>query len=122
MTKLKIKITKAILKESMMCQVSGEKMDVLRNCAIAEAVREIFPNATVGHYLIIYIPHQLIIKLPNSAINFITEFDHLRNTPEKRLEMPEISFEIEIPDSVLDSIGISEIRQIVEKSETLELV
>jgi hypothetical protein len=51
--KIKIKVTKDILRKSMMCGVAEsrglteDKYTSVGNCAIAVAVRDVFPNAHV---------------------------------------------------------------------------
>lgn len=72
--KLKIKVTKDILERSKMCSTMiGE------NCAIALAVRDIFPNAWVEEADIMpHFPKQNFseyIPLPLSAKMFIEQFD-----------------------------------------------
>ncbi len=126
--KLLIKVTKDVLQRSMMCGTKGSKGLVVENCAVALAVRDIFPDAKVKSYSItpfsnLYpIQQRQTIPMPGIAIRFIEDFDSLKGKPELRLELPEFSFEINIPDFVLDHIGIKEITDIIEKSETLELV
>lgn len=118
--KLQIKITKDILKRSMMC--SG--LEVGTNCAIALAIRDIFPEAYVSMWYIYEKIQQNIptIRLPLEATNFIKRFDSLVSKPQKRLNLPEFSFEIDVPEEVINSIGIEEATEIISKSETLEIV
>lgn len=97
---------------------------IAENCAVTKAVQEVFPNAKTER---VYInPFGELeserINLPNEATEFIWDFDDLRNSPYKRLDLPEFSFEIEVPDSVIDKIGISDLEGVIERSETLELV
>lgn len=124
--KLTIKITKDVLQRSMMCCVENP-LPAGTNCAVALAVRDVFPAAGVG-YAALYVnandclyPPYNAIPLPRKAREFIYEFDRLVSTPQKRLGLPEFSFEIDVPEEVINEIGISEIRQIIENSPTLEL-
>lgn len=121
--KIEIKITKEVLRRSMWCGVDNSKPRS-QSCAIAVAIRDIFPSACVGFPDIAlqgrYKPR--CVKLPNEALSFIRDFDMLVNVPEKRLNFPEFSFEIDVPDEVIERIGIEEAKAILERSETLNLV
>lgn len=118
--KLTIKITKEVLQRSMMCRV-GHCL-VTQNCAIAVAVRDVFPKASVVPNFINLNHINEEMELPLEATKFIREFDALADNPEKRLKMTPFDFEIDVPDKVIDSIGIEEAISIINKSETLELV
>lgn len=124
--KLKIKVTKEILKQSMYCGSN----DCARNCAISVGVREVWPHAAVTQNDITpfcYLNYNgkedyshLIFINDKSVRNFINEFDSLRHTPEQRLLMPELEFEVEIdPDVHLPNINFD---KIISESKTLELV
>lgn len=134
--KILIKVTKEILEKSKMCGRNSKYDLIGANCAIALAIREIFPSA---HICISYIdpfyyyydnlrrtPLSIEcnrfnhIKLPLEASKFIYKFD--RSTPKGRVKLDELSFEIDIPQSIIDKIGISEAKEIINKSQTLELV
>jgi hypothetical protein len=126
--KILIKVTKDVLRRSMMCE-----NEYGSNCAIAVAVRELFPSACVGasgmcigdDYIInrLRVERQIYDVTHSQAVSdFIWGFDHLWNSPEERLNLPELSFEIEVPDSVIQSIGISEVYRILSESKTLEMV
>jgi hypothetical protein len=117
--KLTIKITKEVLERSKMCGIVREKISHARYCGIAVAVNGIFPGAIVKYQYIILPIILEAIALPDSATEFICEFD--RSTPEERTQMHPFSFEIDVPDSVIERIGIEEARAIIAKSETLEL-
>lgn len=119
--KIKIKVTKEILQESKMCQSDNQ---IGMNCAIARAVRDVFPAAWVSHFNLypFYFKDDGItsINMPAEASLFITKFD--RNDANERVNMTEVSFEIDVPDDVIDQIGISEVHRILKESKTLELV
>jgi hypothetical protein len=119
-TTLKITVTKEILEKSKMC---GTKLGILmsENCAIAIAVRDIFPDACVGNPQILLgvLPFD-VVNLPIDAIKFIERFDV--SSPQDRVNMEPISFEIEIPDEVIAKINIDELRPLLINHPTLELV
>jgi len=127
--KIQINITKDILKRSMMCG-TNPLQKVTSNCAIALAVRDIFKFAQVSKDNIYFYKedndnHSNYISgcsLPESARVFIEKFDYLFNNPEKRLKLPEFSFEIEIPNAVIEQMNLSEVYKILSESETMELV
>lgn len=137
--KITIKVTKEILTKSAFC-VSG-KDETLTHCAIALAVREIFPNAKVqlqhlyafgndtrlatynGIATGLKVPNvssKECINLPAEARVFIENFDS--SYPEDRIKMPELSFEIDVPSEVIDEIGIGQVYKVLSESRTLELV
>lgn len=125
---IRIHITKEILEKSSRC--TNDKLG--SNCAFALAVRDILPNAFVGgstitpypilgtcHHpnlgTVVIITGQTFITSSN-MIAFIRWFD--RATPGARMVHDECSFELEIPDWVIERIDIQDII----KSPTLELV
>ena len=125
MTKLKIKVTKEVYQKSMYCGTAqGGGECITQNCAIAVAVRDVFPHAEVGADDIVFSPLEMIgvAQLPQIAKSMIVLFDSFTDNPEVRLHLPEFEFEIEVPDEVVDSIGINEIKEILKTSKTLELV
>jgi hypothetical protein len=121
---LKIKVTKSILERSKNCQLSaGGQGCVTRNCAVALAVRDIFPNASVtGPYMRAKFNDgdDLKIILPRKVALFVSRFDS--STPEQRPNLPELEFEITIPDEVIERINIDELRPLLVNHPTLELI
>lgn len=117
--KLTIKITKEVLEKTKMCGKSSGLELIAENCAIAYAIRRLFPKATVGPWNLFF---DLATKtpLPLVAQSFIETFDY--SSIEERLLLPEFSFDIEVPDSVIESIGIEQAKEIISKSSTLELI
>lgn len=120
MTKLRITVTKEILERSKMCGVAAQTS--VENCAIALAVRDVFPKARVWMTHINtqmgdYGPH---IILPVEASVFISEFDD--RDPEERVKMNPIAFEIEIPDEIIEKINIDELKPLLENHPNLALV
>lgn len=123
--KLKIKVTKEILKASMYCGTEYCETSVAQNCAIALAVKEIFPDAWVKTNSIDFIKndiYQASIPLPINAQNFILEFDRMKNYPKERLAMDEIEFKVTLTNKVLELINIDEAKEALKKSSTLELI
>ena len=122
--KLKIKVTKEVLKKAMYCGTDDKPGGTpSENCAIALAVRDLFPKARVfttdlslTEFLNNYIPHS------PSTMYYILKFDSLSETPEKRLELPEYEFEIEVPEDVINSIGLEQVYSILKDHKTLEIV
>lgn len=123
--KLQINLIQQVILQSMYChREPGE------NCAIANAIRDIFPDAIIGNEKIYFKKYKSkpfdyllnakdeTIDLPLAAILFISEFDSL--VPEKRAQMAPVSFEINVPDSLIDDIDISEIEEILKTSLTLQ--
>jgi hypothetical protein len=128
--KILIKITKDVLKRSAMCGI--EKLYKGDSCAVALAIIDFLPYSSVGknevypfyhspiNYYKLLPKYEDAIKLPSAAEEFISTFDAL--SPEQRIEMPEISFEIEVPDSVIQKIGIGQVYKVLSESKTMELV
>jgi len=123
--KIKIKITKDILKKSMLCGI-GINHNVKTDCAIAFALREIAPNASVTDLNIFWTGEMNyqdpVSPLPTGAGEFIRKFDSLSYAPGLRLYLPVFSFEIEFPDKLIERIGIGEIKNILSNSETISEV
>lgn len=131
--KILIKVTKDVLNRSQFCQVT-EGNDARKSCAIALAVREIFPNAEVYGFGIVINPiGDLSIQNSISGKGYdifwgdkapqalwIGIFDNL--SPWERLAIPEFSFEIEVPNEIIEKIGIGEVYRILSESKTLEHV
>lgn len=115
--KILIKITKDVLRRSAMC-----RGNITENCAVALAVRDMFPESWMGRaYLCLSYGYTkyYYITVNNNVTQFIKSFDI--STPAQRLLLPEFSFEIEVPQQLIDSIGIGEVYRILSESKTLEL-
>lgn len=117
---LTIKITKEVLERSAGCgRINGGGLSG-ENCAVSLALRDILPKASVAtEYIMPFGRFNVtgdLIQLSDEAINFIKIFDGA--LPSERLELQPFSFEITLPDSVIEAIEIGD----VEKSETLELI
>ncbi len=106
-----IRVTKEILDRAKYC---GQKQEesIGENCAIALALRDLFPDVSVtGTGIHPFgsernLKGDLSISLPFVARDFIKVFDSLVAMPRVRLLLPEFDFEIMIPDKVLEQINI----------------
>lgn len=140
---LTIKVTREILEASKNCASGGWFIShdiqaiIGANCGVAQAVREIFPNAFVSNKVIFTELEDvdftatkgtekyeqlmnIAIPLPEKAQAFIKVFDGA--TPEERVNMSPIEFDIQVPEETLTRvIDIEEIREILKTSKTLEL-
>lgn len=102
-------------------QRAGDK--VVTNCAFAVALREFFPDVRV------YVPriqafgpfdYEHTIEMTADIAWFIRCFDVA--SPAQRLNMREESFIVDVPDSIIEKIGISQVYKILSESKTLEYV
>lgn len=122
--KIKIKVTRAVVERAKHCG----RNKLAENCVIAEAVRDIFPKATVSfddgvRSPVIYMNEwsgEPLIKLPISAGKLMELFDEM--TPAQREKIPEQSFTVDIPGEITDRIGLGEVYKVLSESKTLELV
>lgn len=127
--KLEISITQDILNRSANCaSFPGQ------NCAIGLAIFEIFgAKSSVDVCEIVILNKDLYegnailrleviaqISLPIKAQEFIDKFDD--SLPHERKLMTPFTFEIEIPDNVIEMINIDEIYKVLETSTCLKLV
>lgn len=125
MTKITVKIDKEIIRKAMFC--GWDTLLTSDNCAITLAIKDLFGRyAFTGHYAIhIESPNGKLlhtILLPTEAKSFIKTFDNLVDQPAMRLEMSELSFDIEIPNEVIDMISIDKAKAILKNHRNLQLV
>jgi hypothetical protein len=120
--KLQINITKKILSRAMFCGTALATGATSENCAIALAVRDLFPQAIVTTDTIYYMCINANSLLPTEARAFIEVFDDLVEIPENRLNLEEFSFEINVPEEVIDSIGLEQVHAILENHTTMQLI
>jgi hypothetical protein len=126
--KILIKVTKDVLKATMMCGL--DKSNHATGCAIAVACHDLFGKCAVtwrtSHVAEIVVYYDdygyTEFDLPQAAAKFMVAFDELEDDPQKRLDLPETSFEVDVPNKVIERIGISEAYRILSESKTLELV
>ena len=128
MTRLTIKVTKDIIEKSRFCGQVKDLHNSSTHCAIALAIRDIFPDARVSpNHIYPFGPiflnnddmKRVYIQLPKEAIIFISIFDNMDAC--QRLELAEITFDIEIPDIVIEKIDIDELKPLLANHPTLAL-
>lgn len=112
---LTINVTKDSIEKAIFC--SKEINFSKTSCAIAHAVRDIFPTA------IIYFNHIELdgkrIALPTIASEFIEVFDRIE--PNQRIKLKPISFQVSMPDEIIDKLNIDDLKQQLKNHPTLEL-
>ena len=117
----KIKVTKEILELSKACGAPDDVETIGDNCAIARAMKDIFPDAFVtGQDIYPFGIDEdnkladLKITMPKIAQDFIIAFDTLCENPNSRPLLPEFEFDISIPDEIISQINIDEIRTLAK--------
>jgi hypothetical protein len=124
--KIKINVTRDVLERSKMCGLIPGKERFVTNCMLAVAFKDLFPESFVvarhanllGMCGMMTAPDCVI--LPNIAAHNRCLFDG--KTPEERVLMSPFSFEIEVPEYVIERIGISTIYKVLSESSTMEMV
>ena len=113
----KIKVTKEILELSKECGAHNDFDTIGKKCAIAIALKYIFPEVVVTDYYIYPFGidnknklDDLRIVMPKIAQDFVKIFDSLSAIHKLRLLLPEFEFEISIPDEIISQINIDEVR------------
>ncbi len=120
---LKISITKEIIEQCKNCGNGNEKHEVGKNCALAFAMIDIFPNVYVNNYYIfpfgIEYENKQVLKIPMPIVaqQFIKLFDGFYLTPKLRLFLPEFEFTIDVPDEVIEQINIDEVSEFIEEDK-----
>lgn len=119
----KINITKEILASSKNCGINDETETVGTNCAIAIAVKDIFPEVFVTDHHIFPLgiketdsTADLRILMPKIAQDFVKIFDALKGMHKLRLLLPEFEFEILIPDEFISQINIEDVKAIASNN------
>lgn len=116
-THFNVAITKEIIKECKNCGIELHAAE--RNCAIAVALRDIFPNVYVSNFSIypfgidFKTDKEIKIPLPLVARQFIKLFDGFSHLPQLRLLLPEFDFMLEIPDDIIEEIDIEEVKELI---------
>jgi hypothetical protein len=118
--KLTVSITPDILAASAHC----DALKLGANCAIALALKDIFPKVNVASQYARIMDRRLpsgnkLIKLTQSATDFIFKFD--TSTPQERCNMQSFSFDLELPEEVIELVDIDDIKAILAKSQSLQL-
>lgn len=112
--KIKVKITQFII------DASDGFRACISGCLIARTCQEIFPGCTVYPRLGIWVislndSTGRCIALPSEAAELADNFDSGK-------KIIPTSFEIDVPMSIIESIGISSVYKILSESKTLECV
>src|SRR5436190_23071370 len=96
----KIRITKEILEHCKDCGAENNKEEISRNCAVAFALKDIFPDVYVTNYYIFSFgidpekEKDIKIAMPVIAQQFVKLFDGFYLSPKLRLLLPEFEFTI----------------------------
>jgi len=122
----KIRITKDIIEQCKNCGTENNQFELSRNCAIAIALQDIFPDVYVTNYFIFPFGiddekrKDIKILLPLIAQQFIKLFDGFFLIPHLRLLLPEFEFTIDVPSEVIDEINIDEIKELIKSRDTIQ--
>ncbi len=120
---VKIHITKDVISRSLHCDANNDFHSMGKNCAIAIALREIFPEAHVTCFFIFPFgmdnneTKDLKIALPLVAQQFVKLFDGFHLVPNLRLLLPEFEFDIEVADKIIDNINIDDIKELASNGK-----
>jgi len=115
-----IKITKEIIEHCKDCGTDHNIRDIGRNCAVAFALRDIFPEVYVANYYIFPFGldpvkgKDIKIPIPEIAQQFIKLFDGFYMMPKLRLLLPEFEFNIDIPKEVIEDVNIDEVKELIK--------
>ena len=122
----KIRITKEIIERCKDCGTEGNIRDIGNNCAVAFALKDIFPDVYVTDCYIFPFGidsqkgKDIKILLPVIAEQFIKLFDGFYLMPNLRTSLPEFEFIINIPAEVLDLINIDEVTTLIKGNKKME--
>jgi len=102
MNSLTVSITKDIIARSYRCGTENEIDMIGNHCPVAFALIERFPDVFVSgtHIHPFGDESDECIPLPNEAVEFIRRFDSLAETPEERMGLPELTFEVALEEEV----------------------
>ena len=120
----KIRITKEIIEHCKYCGTENNKREINRNCAIAFALKDIFPDVYVTNHHIFPFginnakAKDIKITMPVIAQQFIKLFDGFNLMPNLRPLLPEFEFTIDISDEVIDEINIDDMKQLLKAAIT----
>jgi hypothetical protein len=114
-----VKVTRDILELSKECGTHNDIDTIGSNCAIALALKEIFPDIFVSDQHIYPFgidenneTNNLTIPMPKIARDFVRVFDSLSAVHNLRPRLPEFEFSIDLPDAVIAEINIDEVKEI----------
>ena len=115
-----IRITKGIIEHCKKCGTENNKWEIGSNCAVAFALKDIFPDVYVTNYYIFPFgidaekAEDMKIAMPVIAQQFIKLFDGFSLMPNLRPLLPEFEFSINIPGEVIDQINIDEVEELIK--------
>ncbi len=115
-----IRITKEIIEHCKKCGTENNKWEIGSNCAVAFALKDIFPDVYVTNYYIFPFgidaekAEDMKIAMPVIAQQFIKLFDGFSLMPNLRPLLPEFEFSINIPGEVIDQINIDEVEELIK--------
>ena len=115
-----IRITKEIIEHCKKCGTENNKWEIGSNCAVAFALKDIFPDVYVTNYYILPFgidaeeAEDMKIAMPVIAQQFIKLFDGFSLMPNLRPLLPEFEFSINIPSEVIDQINIDEVEELIK--------
>ena len=115
-----IRITKDILEHCKNCGAENDTREIGRNCAVAFALKDIFPDVYVTNYYIFPLgidtkkTEDIKIAVPLVAQQFIKLFDGFYMMPNLRVLLPEFEFTINVPEEVIDQINIDELKELID--------
>lgn len=123
--KVRVNITPDVLERSKMCGLDGKR--IIESCMLQVAFSDLFPECVVLVSSVNLLGRASLGKpsgdeviLPEIAISNRRRFDSLQ--PHLRVLMTPFSFEIEVPEYVIERIGLSQIYKVLSESSTLEMV
>ena len=115
----KIAITRDTIRQCKNCGNRNGPSGIEKNCAIAIALVDIFPEVYVIDDYIFPLginpenKKTVRIPLPVVARQFIKLFDGFSLAPRLRMMLPEFEFEIDIPDELIEQINIGELTSLI---------
>lgn len=115
----KIMITKDIIEHSKNCGTDNSNQEIGRNCAVAFALKDIFPDVYVTNFYIFPLGidpkkgKDIKIIMPLIVQQFIRLFDGFCLTPNLRGLLPEFEFTIDVPEEVIDQVNIDELKELI---------
>jgi hypothetical protein len=122
----KIRITKETIEHCKNCGTENSRQDIGSNCAVAFALKDIFPDVYVTDCYIFPFgidsekEENIKIMMPVIAQQFIKLFDGFYLMPNLRPSLPEFEFIINIPNEVLDHINIDEVKELIKADKKTE--
>ena len=121
-----ISVTKEIIEHCKSCGTENNKWEIGSNCAVAFALKHIFPDVYVTDCYIFPFGMNtengkgMKIAMPVIAQQFIKLFDGFYLMPNLRPLLPEFEFTIDIPAEVIDQVNIDEVMELIKGDKKTE--